>query len=318
MIPSMGHPPRIVRAAAGGKAASACARALKVAAIAGLSLAIPGCLSQDAPARSAPEQYVVFMEADYALGTGADACSREKFERASKTLAELSDLLFARSITASEAGDVPSVEFYALNENVTPLGTLEKGKLDSLRTDYDITRASRRFHEGLLARYEQLLRERKGTDLNDVVNSVTFLKGKRDAWLPGTSDASLTVIYVDDLVHYNTNQSTNAESGQFNFANSYSLERFQRNIQQGFLWDPKRNRLADIAGETSFEVFSILFPRCADEPWSQDAAPNFEQLYPPVNQVWRSVFNALGADEVALGLTSTSTLSSRLRPANVR
>lgn len=280
-----------------------------------LALVMAAC-DPNAPATSAPkhEQYVVFVGADFALGSAAVSpeCSREKHETASRILKSLSDSLFARSASLVRAGGKPVVEFYALNEHVTPLGSSDEWNTTELRTDYDIERAGRLFHEALLAKYEQVLMNRSGTDLNDIIGSVSFINGKRSAWFHSAPGSAVRVIYVNDMLHYNTNQSTDSGSGQFNFADAFSLSQFQNNIRQGFLWDPQRTRLGDLAGAGDFQVFSILLPRCADEPWPGGQAPDFKQLYPSVNQSWDDVFRALGADDVALGLTSAGGVFSRL------
>jgi hypothetical protein len=281
---------------------------------AALVAALAGCRVGPLPDQGPVEQYVVFVEADYPLGSAAQAgaCYQWKHQEASQALGTLVDSLFARSVAALNAGRRPAVEFYALNQNVTRLGTSESWRLDGLRSDYDVERASRRFREELLDSYESLLRARTGTDLNDVMNSIDFIRSKRDAWFAADTGAVVRVIYLNDLVHYNTNQSTDAASGQFNFSESYSFRVFQHNVEQGYLWDPRSTRLVDLAGETGFEVFSIPLPRCVDEPWPGGDPPNFDQLYPPVNQVWHKVFSGLGADEVLLGLTSPNSLFSRI------
>jgi hypothetical protein len=285
-------------------------------AVASLLALLGGC-RPDAPGAASPlEQYVVFVEADYPLQNVAQGgdCYRRKHQDAASILGVLVDSLFARSVAAFNAGRNPSVDFYVLNENITRFGTSQGWNLGNLRSDYDMTRTSSRFKEELLADYENLLRSGSGTDLNDVIKSIDFIKGKKDAWFAADSETVVRVIYINDLLHYNTNGRTDAASGQFNFSDSYSLELFQHNVEQGYLSDPAASKLTDIAGETGFEVFSVVLPRCPDEPWPGDDQPDFEQFYPAVNQVWNRVFRSLGADEVTLGLTSSSAVFSRIVP----
>jgi hypothetical protein len=253
------------------------------------------------------EAYVIFIQSDSGFKGNDNRCFDYVWQEKG-----IIHLLFARLSRLSNT----KIYLYPLNAqtaNAIPLFSTDTPsvreafapfKVPIVGTPYTIERKKKKLAKELRGivrdyaeKHEAILGDPDKAKVQNIRDSIEVLENLTKGDLKEAS--IIKVIYLSDMIHYDTTGITSDEEDQFNFMVPYSLELFDKKIRvQGMLKnDYKLESLLTNDSKQSLYIFTVSLP-CDRKPLSYPR--------PKLDAVWQTVFTKIGARPEHISLNHIS------------
>ena len=262
---------------------------------------------------------IVFVEADVPppASEPGDSCSAAKREAIWSEAESLLSAYWRRAVQAPGASKW-SLWMYPLNsapgagKEIVRLGSRELADVTNAK---GLTRTQRekdgwkKYAQAAKLEYERSLEQHPR---QDIVGAIRYILTNRNKFV-GEEVGTIKLVFISDMLHYNCDaNSVDPEAGYWNFLSLDTVEKFQKQIDEGVLYhqdgevtsvNVSIEPFVKKSDDRTLQVFSISIPRqsCERIP-SQEV--NRILATGQIQKTWERLFEKMNAKSVLLSVDS--------------
>jgi len=244
------------------------------------------------------ERDVIFLQTDYA----DVACAQQNLDSVfARVMPALGAAEFARARALLAKGDSLRLDVYAIGNE---LGRLQFDGQDGVQPNWWRIAPSEARWESAAEIWQEQIRDllaarigRADGTLYNVIGAIQTIDAAPLTFIDTTAIVT-RLIFVGDMVHYDTGPNGGTERHQANLFRTYDRKQLEAEVARDSL---AGTALRPIVGGR-FAVYGISMPRCVPPVLGNAMAVDYPTVQRELWPIWRRVFERLGASTAAFGL----------------